>query len=70
MTLALSVEKVSGWFLKSRVHWTKNGCNLQVSKPTKTSDSWTLVWSGDFFRADRLWASKVRAAARLPDGAS
>ena len=54
MTLALSVEKVSGQFLKFRVHWTKNGCNLQVSEPSKISGSQTLVQLEDFFRADRL----------------
>ena len=70
MTLALSVEKVSGQFLKLRVHWTKNGCNFQVSKPLKTSSSWILVQSEDFFGVDRLWASKVRAAARSLDGTS
>ena len=43
MTLALSVEKASGQFLKLRVHWTKNGYNLQVSEPLKTSGS--QIWS-------------------------
>ena len=54
MTLALSVEKMSGWFLKLRVHRTKNGCNLWVSEPLKTSSSQTLVQSEDFFGVDRL----------------
>ena len=70
VTLALSVEKASGWFLKLRVHWTRNGCSLQVSKLSKTSSSWTLVCSKFFFGADRLWAKRVRAVAKSPVGAS
>ena len=54
VTLALSVEKASGRFLKLRVHWTRNGCNLRVSELSKTSSSQTLVHLEFFFRADRL----------------
>ena len=62
--MALSEENVSGWSLKLSVHWTKKGCSLWVSGPSKTSGSQTLVCIEDFFGVDKLWASTVIAAAK------
>ena len=48
----------------------KKGWSLWVLDPSNTSSSQTLVCVVDFFRDDRLWVSRVIAAARSAGCAS
>ena len=51
--------------IRTLQHWTRKGCSLWVLDPSKTSGSQTLVCAEDFFGADMLLASALRAVARL-----
>ena len=70
VTLALLEENVSEQSWKLRVHWTRKGCKLWVSDPSKTSSLWTLVHVEDFFREEKLWASTLMVVARSVGGTS
>jgi hypothetical protein len=70
MTLALSLEYALVQSQKLSPHCTRKDWSLRVSDLSKVSGSWTLVQVEDFFRAERLLASKVMALVRSAGGCS